>query len=239
MDNLILVTGAGRRVGFHIASRLHQDGYQVLAHYRSETEDVQKLRQSGIETIQADLHDTASILEFVSRLQQYSVAYRAIVHNASTFTPTAEELVEAAAQYQHFFTIHMLAPYLINQGLAAQLRGNGDQPADIIHITDINVENPTPRFDIYGTTKAGLHNLTLVLAKKLAPAVKVNSIAPGPVLFTALHSQEAKEKMLSETPLAREGGAEPVYLAVKSLLENPFITGATIPVDGGRRLSKA
>ncbi len=59
MDNPILVTGAGRRVGFHIASRLHQDGYEVLAHYRTETDDVQKLRQSGIQTIQADLQDTS------------------------------------------------------------------------------------------------------------------------------------------------------------------------------------
>lgn len=239
MDNFVLVTGAGRRVGFHLASRLHQDGYHVLAHYRSATEDVQRLQQSGIETIQADLHDAASILEFVCRLKQYSKTYRAIVHNASAFTPTAENLTEAAAQYQHFFTIHMLAPYLINQGLAAQLAGNGDSPADIVHITDINVENPTPRFDIYGTTKAGLQNMTVALAKKLAPAIKVNAVAPGPVLFTSLHSEETKAQMLSETPLAREGGAEPVYLAVKSLLENPFVTGATIPVDGGRRLSKA
>jgi len=239
VDNPILVTGAGRRVGFHIASRLRQDGYEVLAHYRTETDDVQKLRQLGIQTIQADLQDTASIMVFIEQLQQSSQTYRGIVHNASAFTPTAEDLNEAAEQYQHFFTVHMLAPFLINQALSTTLKGPGDDPADIIHITDINVENPTPRFDIYGTTKAGLHNLTLVLAKKLAPHIKVNSVAPGPVLFTESHSQELRQKMLAETPLAREGGAEPVYLAIKSLLENPFITGATIPVDGGRRLSKA
>ncbi len=239
MNNPILVTGAGKRVGFHIASRLKQDGYEVLAHYRTETDDVQKLKKLGIQTIQADLQDTASILGFIDKLQQFSPAYRGIVHNASAFTPTADDLVEAAEQYQHFFTIHMLAPFLINQALSKLLKGPGNDPADIIHITDINVENPTPRFDIYGTTKAGLHNLTLVSAKKLAPQIKVNSVAPGPVLFTESHTQEARQKMLSETPLAREGGAEPVYLAIKSLLENPFITGATIPVDGGRRLSKA
>lgn len=239
MNNPILVTGAGRRVGFHIASRLQQDGYDVLAHYRSETDDVQKLQQLGITMIQADLQDTNSIMAFIGKLQQLSQSYRGIVHNASAFTPTAEDLVEAAEQYQHFFTVHMLAPYLINQALSAKLTSLGNDPADIIHITDINVENPTPRFDIYGTTKAGLHNLTLALAKKLAPHIKVNSVAPGPVLFTESHSQEVRLKMLAETPLAREGGAEAVYLAIKGLLENPFITGATIPVDGGRRLSKA
>ena len=239
MDNPILVTGAGRRVGFHIASRLHQDGYEVLAHYRTETDDVQKLKQSGIQTIQADLQDTSSIMVFIEQLQELSQSYRGIVHNASAFTPTAEDLNQAAEQYQHFFTVHMLAPFLINQTLSSMLKGPGIDPADIIHITDINVENPTPRFDIYGTTKAGLHNLTLVLAKKFAPNIKVNSVAPGPVLFTESHSEEVRQKMLAETPLGREGGAEPVYLAIKSLLENAFITGATIPVDGGRRLSKA
>jgi dihydromonapterin reductase/dihydrofolate reductase len=132
----------------------------------------------------------------------------------------------------------MMAPFLINQGLQDRLQGDEDNPADIIHITDINVENPTPRFDIYGTTKAGLHNMTLALAKKLAPNIKVNAIAPGPVLFTESHSEEVRQAMMDETPLAREGGAEPVYLAIKSVLDNPFLTGVSIPVDGGRRLSK-
>jgi dihydromonapterin reductase/dihydrofolate reductase len=239
VDNPILVTGAGRRVGFHIASRLKQDGYDVLAHYRTETDDVQKLRHLGIQTIQADLQDTSSIMAFIDQLQQLSQTYRGIVHNASAFIPTADDLNGAAEQYQLFFTVHMLAPFLINQALVSKLKGPGVDPADIIHITDINVENPTPRFDIYGTTKAGLHNLTVVSAKKFAPHIKVNSVAPGPVLFTDAHSHEVRQKMLAETPLGREGGAEPVYLAIKSLLENPFITGATIPVDGGRRLSKA
>lgn len=132
----------------------------------------------------------------------------------------------------------MKAPYLINQSLQSMMVGEGDDPADIIHITDINVENPTPRFDIYGTTKAGLDNLTKVLAKKYAPTIKVNSIAPGPVLFTEQHSTQVRQQMLDETLLAKEGGAESVYLAIKSLLINPFITGVSIPVDGGRRLSK-
>lgn len=238
MNHAILVTGANRRVGYHLASRLHQDGYKVLAHYRTETPEVQKLHQAGIETIQADLSGTAAILTFVQALTTRYPHYRGIIHNASSFTPTEEDLAIAAQQYQAFFTIHMLAPYLINQGLAAQLQGDNDTPADIIHITDINVENPTPRFDIYGTTKAGLHNMMLVLAKKLAPIIKVNAVAPGPVLFTDAHTPAVKQALLSETPLAKEGGAESVYLAVKSLLQNPFITGASIPVDGGRRLSK-
>ncbi|MCX4189719.1 SDR family oxidoreductase [Methylophaga sp. OBS3] len=238
MQNPVLVTGCSRRVGFHIAKRLHEDGYRVLAHYRTDTDDVEALRQLGISVIQADFSDAAAILTFVQSLKTRFPAYRAVIHNASSFTPTESDLSLAAEQYQGFFNVHMLAPFLINQGIAEQLQGENGDPADIVHITDINVENPTPNFDSYGTTKAGLQNMTLALAKKLAPRVKVNSVAPGPVLFTESHSEAVRQAMLSETPLAREGGAEPVYLAIRSLLQNPFMTGVSIPVDGGRRLSK-
>ncbi len=238
LENAILVTGAGRRIGYHIAKRLHEDGRQVIAHYRTPTDQIQALTKQGVLTIQADFGDTGTILALVQALQVQCSSLRAIIHNASSFEPTATDLKEAAQQYEQFFYIHMMAPFLISQGLQSLLKGEGSDPADIIHITDINAENPTPDFDIYGTTKAGLHNLTLALAKKYAPTIKVNAVAPGPVLFTDLHSAETKNRMLAETPLAREGGAEPVYLAVKSLLDNPFITGVSLPVDGGRRLSK-
>lgn len=238
MQKKVLVTGTSRRIGLHIAKRLHEDGYAVLAHYRSETEGVQALRALGIETIQADFDSRDNILEFVTRLRQQYRGLRAIIHNASSFTPTDEELARAAEQYEQFFYVHMMAPFLINQGLQDRLQGDEGEPADIIHITDINVENPTPNFDIYGTTKAGLHNMTLALAKKFAPTIKVNAVAPGPVLFTESHSEAVRQAMMAETPLACEGGAEPVYLALKSIMENPFLTGVSIPVDGGRRLSK-
>lgn len=238
LENAILVTGAGRRIGNHIAMRLQQEGYTVLAHYRTHTPEIQVLEENGVQTIQANFTNSDAILQFVEQLKQRCISFRALIHNASSFEATSNNLVEAAAQYEQFFNVHMMAPFLITEGLKSLLEVNDDIPADIIHITDINVENPTPKFDIYGTTKAGLHNMMLVLAKKLAPNIKVNAVAPGPVLFTDLHSEEVKKTMLYETPLAKEGGAEPVYLAVQSLLNNPFITGASIPVDGGRRLSK-
>ena len=238
LENAVLVTGSGRRIGFHLATRLQQEGYTVVAHYRTHTDEIQALEALGVDTIQADFDNSASILQFVEELKNRCSSFRALIHNASSFAPTDDDLTVAAMQYEQFFNVHMMAPFLINQGLRALLQGSDDKPADIINITDINVENPTPRFDIYGTTKAGLHNMMVVMAKKFAPQIKVNAVAPGPVLFTDQHSPQVQQHMLDETPLAKEGGAEPVYLAVKSLLDNPFITGASIPVDGGRRLSK-
>lgn len=238
MQNKVLITGANRRVGLHLAQRLHDAGFSVLAHYRTETDGVQALREKGIATIQAAFDSKEAILDFVDRLTAEYQGFRAVIHNASSFFKASEDLVVAATQYEQFFNVHMLAPYLINEALRSRLQGDDDDPADIIHITDINAENPTALFDIYGTTKAGLHNLTLALAKKYAPKIKVNAIAPGPVLFADMHTGEVKQQTLSETLLQREGGADAVYLAVKSVLDNPFITGVSLPVDGGRRLSK-
>lgn len=238
LDKVVLVTGSGRRIGHHLATRLHEQGYTVLAHYRTLTDEVRVLQALGVETIQADFINSTAILRFVDDLKLRCASFRGVIHNASSFEPTATDLEKAAAQYEQFFNVHMMAPFLINQGLKSLLQGEDNNPADIINITDINVENPTPRFDIYGTTKAGLHNMTLVLAKEFAPEIKVNAVAPGPVLFTSQHSAEVQQQMLAETPLGKEGGAEPVYLAVQSILDNPFITGISLAVDGGRRLSK-
>jgi len=236
--DVILVTGVGRRVGYHLAHRLHQDGFQVVGQYRSHTAECDSLQQLGIPLIKADFASTELILAFIDDVKQSCDSLRAIVHNASSFEPTSDDLRQAASQYDQFFNVHMKAPFLINQALQDLLLTSDSALKDIVHITDINAENPSAKFDVYCSSKAGLHNLTLAQAKKFAPAIKVNAIAPGPVLFSELHSDEVIQQTLSETLLGREGGAEPVYQAVKSVLDNPFMTGASIPVDGGRRLAK-
>lgn len=237
LKDVVLVTGAGRRVGFHLAQRLHQDGYTVLAQFRTQTEETEQLKQLGIVLIQADFASTEQIISFTEQVKSQCESIRGIIHNASSFEPTSDDLFEAALQYEQFFNVHMKAPFLINETLTP-LMSNIESLKDIVHITDINAENPSEKFDIYCTTKAGLHNLTLAQAKKFAPDIKVNAIAPGPVMFSHLHSDEVIQQTLDETLLAKEGGAEPVYQALKSILDNPFMTGASIPVDGGRRLAK-
>ena len=237
LKDVVLVTGAGRRVGFHLAQRLHQDGYTVLAQFRTQTEESEQLKQLGIVLIQADFASTEQIISFIEQVKNQCESIRGIIHNASSFEPTSDDLFEAAQQYEQFFNVHMKAPFLINETLTP-LMSNIESLKDIVHITDINAENPSEKFDIYCTTKAGLHNLTLAQAKKFAPDIKVNAIAPGPVMFSHLHSDEVIQQTLDETLLAKEGGAEPVYQALKSILDNPFMTGASIPVDGGRRLAK-
>ncbi len=238
MSGIVLVTGAAKRVGLHVALRLLEDGFDVVAHYRSPAPGVETLRKAGATVVQADLGDVAELRHLVMRVRSVTRSLRAVVHNASAFSKTSGDLDEDVALFERFFRVHMLAPYVLNRELLGLLRASEVKPADIVHLTDIYAERPNPDFATYCATKAGLVNLTRALAKRYAPDVKVNAIAPGPILFRKEHSEESRRAVLSKTPLGVEGGPEAIYLALKALLDNHYITGAVIPVDGGRSLTE-
>lgn len=233
----VLVTGAGRRVGLHLAQRMLAQGRPVIAHYRTRTEDVARLQQEGALCVAADLTTTAGVGQLIEAVRAAASSLRAVVHNASDFAATAPEAHEALGQLDRFYAIHMRAPYALNRGLADLLVRCSAKRSDIIHITDIYADNPNPAFDVYCATKAGLQNLSLSFAKRLAPKVKVNVIQPGPILFKDWHGPQARERVLRETLLGEEGGAEAIELAVEAILANDYQTGAIIAVDGGRRLT--
>lgn len=233
----ILITGAGRRVGLHLAERLLDDGAAVIAHYHRETEGVARLRERGALTLAGSLDSADGALTLAGAVREASPRLRAVVHNASAFAVSVEQPRAAVEQYQRFFAVHMLAPWLLNTELAPLLRASQAQPADIVHITDIFAERPNPDFDLYCSTKAGLESLSLSFAQRYAPTIKVNCLRPGPILFQDSHSGQTRARILAETPLGREGGAEPLYRALRALLDNDYITGAALPVDGGRHLT--
>lgn len=235
----ILVTGAGRNVGAHLARRLLEDGRPVIAHYRTPTDELAALQTAGAVVVQGDLADSASIRATAAAVAEVAPRLGGIVHNASAFARTPEGADAALADFQDYWSVHMLAPWLLNRLLAPRLAGTAEAPADIVHITDIYADNPAPEFDIYCATKAGLQNLALSAAKRLAPAVKVNVIQPGPIDFTAWHGPEEQETILAGTLLGRTGGPEAIYRALRGILDNDYLTGAVIPVDGGRRLGRS
>lgn len=233
----LLVTGAGRRVGLHLAERLAAAGHTVIAHYHSETEAIADLRAQGIVCLQADLESEDGVLALIEAVQAETTSLRGIIHNASSFEKTAADLPSALTQLQRFFAIHMRAAYALNTALTPLLLACRAEHADIIHITDIYADNPNPLFDVYCASKAGLQNLALSFAKRLAPKVKVNCIQPGPILFKEWHSADVKAAVLKQTLLGKEGGVEAIGYAVESILANHYQTGAIIAVDGGRRLT--
>lgn len=229
-----LVTGCGRRLGFYLCEQLVAAGWRVTGSYRSERPELARLRELGVELVQADFGSE----EEVSRLIEVLATHRdlaLVIHNASAFEPQAADPAAQLVQFEQYYRVHMAAPFQLNRALAPQLARNDN--ASIIHITDIYIHAPPPHFASYVATKAGAHSLAMSFARELAPTVRVNTIEPGPILFLDEHDDAWRQQVLARTPLAREGGLEPIWQAVQLLMQNSYMTGASIKVDGGRALA--
>lgn len=229
-----LVTGCGRRLGFYLCEQLVAAGWQVTGSYRSERPELATLAALGVELVQADFgraEDVGKLIDVLVAHQDLAL----VIHNASVFEPQATDPAAQLAQFEQFYRVHMAAPFQLNRALAPRLASNPN--ASIIHITDIYIHAPAPRFASYVATKAGAHALAMSFARELAPAVRVNTIEPGPILFLDEHDEAWRQQVLAKTPLAREGGLEPIWQAVQLLMGNSYMTGASIKVDGGRALA--
>lgn len=234
----VFITGAGRNIGAHMARCFLEAGHPVVAHYRTPTLESDALAAAGARLVHGDFANAAAIEDVAREVAAVAPSLRAIIHNASAFGRTAETNDTAVEQFQEFYNVQMLAPFLLNRALTVCLAGSAESPADIIHITDIYADNPAIEYDCYCATKAGSQNLALSAAKRLAPKIKVNVIQPGPISFQDWHDASQRERVLQSTPLAQTGNPGAIYTAIRAILDNPFQTGAVIAVDGGRRLGR-
>ncbi|SMQ26580.1 dihydromonapterin reductase / dihydrofolate reductase [Pseudomonas helmanticensis] len=228
----ILITGAGQRVGLHCAQRLLEDGHRVIFTYRTERPGVQALRDQGALGLYADFSSEAAILAFITELKTHTDSLRAIIHNASEWL--AESPDNEADAFTRMFNIHMLAPYLLNLHCGELLQRS--TPADIIHISDDVTRKGSSKHIGYCATKAGLDSLTLSFAARYAPAIKVNGIAPALLLFNPEDDAAYRAKALAKSALGIEPGSEVIYQSLRYLLDNPYVTGTTLTVNGGRHV---
>ena len=228
----ILITGASQRIGLYCAERLLDDGHSLIVTYRRERESLERLRARGALTLPADFSDEAGILAFIALLKEHTARLRAIIHNASAWLSAAPG--QEAAVFQQLFSVHMLAPYLINLHCADLLRQS--TPADIVHIGDDVTRKGSAKRPAYCASKAGLDSLTLSFAAQLAPAIKVNGIAPALIQFNPEDDAEYRAKTLEKSALGIEPGPQVIYQSLRYLLDNPYVTGTTLTVNGGRHL---
>ncbi|MFO2462380.1 dihydromonapterin reductase [Pseudomonas sp. 15FMM2] len=228
----ILITGAGQRVGLHCALRLLDEQQPVIFSYRNERPGVQRLRDRGAIAVFADFSCEAGILAFIAQLKTHTQSLRAIIHNASTWA--TETPGDESRAFTDMFNVHMLAPYLINLHCADLLQRS--TPADIVHISDDVTRKGSRQHMAYCATKAGLENLTLSFAAHYAPQIKVNGIAPAMVMFNENDDDAYRAKVLAKSALGIEPGAEVIYQSVRYLLDNPYVTGTTLTVNGGRHI---
>lgn len=229
----VLITGGGRRLGRHAAETLADSGQPVIITYRTERPELDLLRAKGITTLQADFTDEAHILDFIQRLTNTTLCLRGIIHNASDWLPDPQDLKNASANFQHLFTVHMLAPLLINQACEPLLLAYQGQ-RDIIHISDAIVQKGSKKHGAYVATKAGLESLTQSFAARFAPDIKVNAIAPALIMFQANDDAAYREKALKKSALQIEPGAEVITQTIQYIMNNRYLTGVILPVEGGR-----
>jgi pteridine reductase len=236
-----LITGSARRLGAAMARRLHGAGAQVAIHYRSSSTEADALagalnaqRPGSAVAVRADLLDVARLPGLVDSVAQAFGRLDILINNASTFYPTPVGEI-TLAQFDDLIGTNLRAPLFLAQAAAGQLRL---REGLIINMVDIHASRPLKRHPVYCSAKAGLVMLTRSLARELAPQVRVNGIAPGPVLWPEGDlDPELKKNIIDRTALKRMGSPEDVArAALYFAAEAPFVTGQILAVDGGRSL---
>lgn len=223
-----LVTGAGVRVGAAIAHDLARHGWTVAGHYRTHAP------RGLAAALQADLAAPDGPARLAVAFRERFERLELLVNCAATFDAAPLEETDAAL-FDAQMHLNARAPLLLAKALLPLLRRSG---GSIVNVADVGGGLvPWRRFAAYAASKAALVRLTECLALELAPAVRVNAVAPGTVLFPEAYTASQRRALASRIPLGREGTPEDVAAAVRYLAGAPFVTGAVLPVDGGRHLS--
>jgi len=239
----VIVTGAARRVGAAIARRLHAAGANLMLHYKSAEPDAVALqselnasRKDSVALVRADLLDIAGLAEIVRNTVVRFDRIDALVNNASSFFPTPVGDI-SDEHWDDLIGTNLKAPLFLAQAAAPHLKKAG---GCIVNITDIHAERPLKNYVVYSIAKAGLAGMTRSLARELGPDIRVNGVAPGPILWPEddAFDEVSRQRIVSHTLLKRAGEPDDLARAVYFLIaEAPYVTGQIIAVDGGRSVS--
>ncbi|TLY71649.1 MAG: pteridine reductase [Gammaproteobacteria bacterium] len=237
-----LITGAARRVGASIARMLHAAGADVVLHYRSSADDAAALmrelndsRPGSAALAECDLLQVAQLPGLVAAATAAFGGLDILVNNASTFYPTPLGDI-GEIDWDDLVGTNLKAPLFLAQAAAPALH---ERHGLIINVADIHGLRPLRRYPVYSLAKAGLIMLTRSLARELGPQVRVNAVAPGPVMWPDDAPDKAlQEKITRRTALKRPGSAEDVARACLFFATGaPYVTGQILAVDGGRSIA--
>lgn len=228
-----LVTGGAHRVGGALSRALANAGAAVVVNYHASAEDALQLREelhaegARVSVFQADVSRKTDVDALVNFAEKEFGRLDVVINNASLFE-SAPLLDITEAMWDRVLAVNLKGPFLVSQAAAPLLkaaRGN------IVNIADLSAFQPWPSFAHHSVSKAGLIQLTKVLARTLAPEVRVNAIAPGTVLPPEGYDDTSERRLVERT-----GDPDDVVRALFYLLESNFVTGQVVVVDGGRML---
>ena len=234
-----LVTGAAKRIGRSIALKLASMGADIVLHYRGSEDDAKKTASEiaalGVRCrpVRADLSKSTDIQKMAVELKKNSVRVDILVNNASLYFKTPVERA-GEKEWDELMDTNLKAPYLLSLEIGREMmRGGGGK---IVNIADWSGFRPYMDFTAYCASKGGLITLTRALARDFAPKVTANAVAPGPVLAPPDMSEAEKQAIAKTTALGRWGDPQDVANAVVFLVENDFVNGFVLVVDGGRSI---
>jgi pteridine reductase len=236
---VVLVTGAAKRIGAALVRGFHDEGAKVAIHYHHSAENAETVRDqlnlirpNSAIAIGADLVCVEILPRIIDEVIQAFGRLDVLINNASTFYPTPLGTI-SAAQWDDLIGTNLKAPLFLAQAAAPHLRKSHGL---ILNLIDIHGQRPLPEHTVYSTAKAALAMLTRSLARELGPEVRVNGIAPGPILWPENGiDEEVKQEIISKTLLKRSGEPEDILrTALFFAKDAPYVTGQVLAVDGGR-----
>lgn len=240
MQKRALVTGGAVRIGRAIALALGADGWRVAVHFRSselralEVVDLLEGSGAGGVALRADLSDPAEICRLMRDVESELGGLELLVNSAAAF-PRHDPLTVSADEWNALFDLNLRAPFLCAREAAKLMEESG---GSIINIADTGADEAWPGYVPYVASKAGLVSITRGLARAFAPSIRVNGVAPGPVLLPPDENSTAhRQAAAGRTVLGRVGTPEDVADAVLYLAGAHYVTGEIIRVDGGQHLT--
>lgn len=234
----MLVTGGAHRVGKAIAMAFGEKGCNVMVHFHSSEkaaqDTVRELTVEGVkaQAFRADLRRNDEITGLFQSVDKLGWGLDVLV-NSAAIMERVEFRQASEEDWENTIDLNLKALFFSTQEAAERMAGDGGV---IVNISDIAGHKPWSHFPLHSISKAGVEMLTKVSALALAPDIRVNAVAPGPVLKPSRMSESRWEDIGKVLPLERPGTAANVARAVVHLCENEFITGETLTVDGGSKL---
>ena len=236
-QELAIVTGGARRLGREIVLGLAKRGYAIGLHYHHSAREALTLAEelesqgTAVLLMQADLRSPAAIRRMFKKVEESGFVLKVLINSAAKMEHKPLMGI-STREWDDLFALNLRAVWLCSIQAAKLMKAGGV----IINISDVGAQRAWAGFGAYSITKSALNSLTKILAQSLAPDIRVNAVAPGLVMPSEKMSSEDWKKLVNKTPLHRPVDTEAILKMIGFLLDNAYITGEVVNVDGGRHL---